>query len=260
VSTTPPFSAAADDVGAPPHSASRRERARAATIEEIKDTALRLMRQQGTTDVRFSEIAREMGMTAPALYRYFADGEELLTALIVDAYDRLGGAVALARDAVDPDDIGGRMLAVAQAYRRWASEEPQQFALILGMPVPGYAAPPEGPTTEAARRAMEQMKALFLEAARLGVLGRPTITHVDDALQKCLVSEEHMAKHESSGPPLPADTFQASLHVWSAMHGFTSLETYGHFDFLPEEARDGVFRTLVELAATAAGLPKPRQS
>ena len=106
---------------------------------------------------------------------------------------------------------------------------------------------------------MAQMKSLFLDAARLGVLGRPTITHVDDALQKCLMSEEHLAKQEASGQQLPADTFQATLHVWSAMHGFTSLETYGHFDFLPQEARDGVFRSLVELSATAAGLPKPHE-
>ncbi len=72
----------------------RRERARAATIEEIKATALQLMRDQGTTDVRFSDIARAMGMTAPALYRYFADRDELLTAMIVDAYDDLGAKVA----------------------------------------------------------------------------------------------------------------------------------------------------------------------
>ena len=50
------------------------------------------MREQGTTDVRFTDIARVMGMTAPALYRYFADRDELLTALITDAYDDLGDA------------------------------------------------------------------------------------------------------------------------------------------------------------------------
>ena len=76
---------------------SRRERARAATIDEIKETATRLMSEQGTTDLRFSDIAREMGMTAPALYRYFSDRDELLTALIADTYDELGAAVAAAR-------------------------------------------------------------------------------------------------------------------------------------------------------------------
>ena len=62
------------------------------------------MREYGTTDVRFADIAREMGMTAPALYRYFADSDELLTALIVDAFNDLGAAVAAARHDVPPDD------------------------------------------------------------------------------------------------------------------------------------------------------------
>ena len=66
--------------------ASRRERARAATVAEIKATALDLMREAGTTDVRFTDIARVMGMTPPALYRYYADRDALLTDLITDAY------------------------------------------------------------------------------------------------------------------------------------------------------------------------------
>src|SRR5215510_16201657 len=67
----------------------RRERVRAATIEEIKATALRLMHDQGSADLRFSDIAREMGMTAPALYRYFSDRDALLSALVADAYNDL---------------------------------------------------------------------------------------------------------------------------------------------------------------------------
>ena len=80
----------------PVHTATptRRERARTATVEEIKSTALALMREQGTTDVRFTDIARVMGMTPPALYRYFADRDELLTALITDAYGNLGATVS----------------------------------------------------------------------------------------------------------------------------------------------------------------------
>src|SRR3954462_5290093 len=115
---------------------SRRERARAATIAEIKQTALDLMREQGTTDVRFTDIARVMGMTPPALYRYFADRDALLTDLITDAFDDLGRSLSEARDAVPERDMGGRWLAAAQGSRQWAKREPQQFALILGMPVP----------------------------------------------------------------------------------------------------------------------------
>ncbi|HEX6196859.1 MAG TPA: TetR/AcrR family transcriptional regulator [Jiangellaceae bacterium] len=231
---------------------SRRERARAATIEEIKQVATQLMRDQGTTDLRFSEIAREMGMTAPALYRYFADRDELLTALIVDAYDELGDQVARARDAVPPDDIWGRFYAVSEAYRSWASREPVRFALILGMPVPGYAAPEEGPTTEAARRAMRQLKALFFDAAERGVLGRPLLGEVPEPVRLCCEVERDRHPDE---PPISPETFQAMLHCWAALHGFASLEAHGHLEWLTPDARDDIFRSNARLAAMTAGLP-----
>lgn len=235
---------------------SRRERARVATIDEIKETASQLMREQGTTDLRFSDIARVMGMTAPALYRYFADRDELLTALIVDAFDELGAVVAEARDRVPADDPGGRLLAVSEAYRQWASREPQKFALILGMPVPGYAAPEEGPTTEAAIRAMAQLQALFHEAAALGRLGSPLIDKADDAVVEC--SKEEAEKH--AGDALAPETFQAILHCWAILHGFASLEAYGHLDWLTPEAREAIFASGVRLAAITAGLPPPGAS
>src|SRR5471032_1266819 len=99
---------------------SRRERSRAATRTEIKQTALDLMREHGSTHVRFTDIARVMGLTPPALYRYYADRDELLTVLITDAYDDLGARVAHSRDQVAESDIGGRWLAAAEAYRSWA--------------------------------------------------------------------------------------------------------------------------------------------
>ena len=247
---------------------SRRERARAATIAEIKQTALRLMAESGTTDFRFSDIAREMGMTAPALYRYFADRGELLTELIIDAYYDLGRAVRAARNQVtDDSDVWGRLLAGSQAYRTWARQEPQRFAIILGMPVPGYSAPEEGPTTEAAMRAMGELQVLFLHAVRLGVLGPPEITEVDDAFVAALV-EAHGGDHRMPGvaADLDADdpaieaamnpaTFQAMLSMWASLHGFTSLEAYGHLHWLTPEGRDALFVSGMRLAARAAGLP-----
>src|SRR3954452_5097698 len=235
---------------APP--ASRRERARAATIEEIKSTALELMREGGTTDVRFTDIARVMGMTPPALYRYFADRDELLTALITDAYDDLGAQVAGARTGVADDDIGGRWALAAEAYRAWAHREPQQFALILGMPVPGYSAPDEGPTTEAAKAAMAQLSSLFVAAATSDRLAAPLIREVSPDMAAC----QH-AKHDELEELLPPESFQAMLQTWAMLHGFVSLEAYGHFDWVEPAARDALFHSHIRLAARAAGLPVP---
>jgi AcrR family transcriptional regulator len=241
----------ATSTAVPPTAVSRRERARAATIEEIKATALGLMREGGTTDVRFTDIARLMGMTPPALYRYFADRDELLTALITDAYDALGERVAASRGEADDADIGGRWLAAAEGYRSWARQEPEQFALILGMPVPGYAADNEGPTTEAARRAMSQLSALFVEAAERGLLHEPLIRDVDHALLTCADD-----KHPELNGVLSPESFQAMLHAWAALHGFTSLEAYGHLDWLTVQARDALFLSQVILIARVSGLPE----
>jgi AcrR family transcriptional regulator len=231
----------------------RRERARAATIDEIKETALQLMREHGTTELRFSDIAREMGMTAPALYRYFGDRDALLTELIVDAYDDLGTAVADAREKVPADDLPGRFLAVAQAYREWAKREPQQFALIFGLPVPGYVAPEEGPTTEAAKRAMHQLESLFGEAAATGQLSKPLLPDVDESVAAYVMFDEDPTSPDAN--PLPVETFQATMHCWASLHGFVSLETYGHFDFVTPEARDALFVSAIRLAATTSGFP-----
>jgi AcrR family transcriptional regulator len=234
---------------------SRRERARAATVAEIKATALDLMREQESTDIRFADIARAMGMTAPALYRYYDDRDALLTDLIADAYVDLGEAVSTAREKVAPEDIGGRWLAAASAYREWAGRERQRFALILGMPVPGYHAAEEGPTTAAAKAAMGELAALFVSAATAGKLREPLVREVAPAVAACAHD-----KHPELDGVVPPESFQAMLQAWASLHGFTSLETYGHLDWLDEEARDMLFRSHVTLVAEAAGLPTPAGS
>lgn len=231
---------------------SRRERTRAATVEEIKQTALGLMREQQTTDVRFTDIARVMGMTPPALYRYYADRDELLTALITDAYLELGRSIAAARESMAEKDFGGRWLAAASAYRSWALREPQQFAMILGLPVPGYAAPDEGPTTEAAKGAMDELAHLFVSAANARKLRRPLVRKVSSALARCQTD-----KHPELEGIVAPETFQAMLHAWATLHGITSLEAYGHLDWLEPAARDSLFVSTVQMIASSAGLPAP---
>ena len=184
---------------------SRRERARLATIDEIKATALDLMREQGTTDVRFTDIARVMGMTAPALYRYFADRDELLTALIADGYRALGARIAAALAPLPADDLAGRWVAAASAYRDWARCEPQQFALVLGMPVPGYVAPDEGPTTEAAKAAMGQLASIFVAAAGAGRLGAAADPRGLPGRHRLREGQARRARRHRAAGELPGD-------------------------------------------------------
>lgn len=228
----------------------RRERQRAATVEEIKDVARALMREHGTIDVRFTDIAKEMGMTPPALYRYFADRDALLTELIAEAYRELGREVAEAREQRDPDDLGGRWIAVGTAYRNWARRESEQFALILGMPVPGYVAPEDGPTTEAAKDAMAELSLMFVRAAELGVLQAPLVRDVSDEMATCAAE-----KHPELDGLVPPESFQAMLQAWATVHGVTCLDAYGQLDWMTEEAREALFVSTLRTSALAAGIP-----
>ncbi len=235
---------------------SRRERARAATVLEIKQTALELMREHGTTDVRFTDIARVMGLTAPALYRYYADRDELLTDMITDGYHDLAAAVAVAVQAREPTDPAAHLLLVAQAYRTWVLADAQRFTLVFGLPVPGYAAPEGGPTVEAAQRAMANLAEVVHRAAAQGVLRDPVVTRVDPQTVAGLQDQD---KPGAAGGDLPLATHQAMMHAWTALHGFVSLEVYGQLSWFSPEARDGLFRAQVELAGLAIGLPaQPR--
>ncbi|MEP6852771.1 MAG: TetR/AcrR family transcriptional regulator [bacterium] len=235
-------------VGAP----TRRERVRAATVEEIKRTALTLMREQATADVRFADIARAMGLTAPALYRYFADRDELLTAMIVDAFDDLAAALREGAAAVEPDDLWQRLMAIAQTYRRWAGRDPAQFALIFGMPVPGFAASKEGPTADAAKSAMAHLEVVVLAAIDRGLAGPMLLGEVDAGLA---VELEH--DHGNSGKLIPPAAHQAMLLSWASLHGFVCLEAYGQFSWLSEGSRDALFTSHVRTAAAALGVPGP---
>jgi AcrR family transcriptional regulator len=229
---------------------SRRERQREATYAEIVATSRALLGDG--EDLSLRAVASRMGMTAPALYRYYGDRDELLTDLITDAYADLGTALGDALGAIDPHDIGGRWLAAAEVYRAWASREPQQFALVLGMPVPGYVAPDEGPTTEAAKRAMSQLASLFVAAAEMGELRAPIVREVSAGIAKC-----EAEKHPEIEGLVPPESFQAMLHAWASLHGFVSLEAYGHFDWMTDVDRDALFRSHVRVIAMAAGIPAP---
>jgi AcrR family transcriptional regulator len=231
--------------------ASRRERVRASTLTEIKGCALDLMRERGSTQVHFADIARAMGMTAPALYRYFADRDDLLTALIRDAYNDLADGLAKAVAPVEPDDDWARLCAGLGAYRAWALEQPERFALIFGLPIPGFAADEESGTTEAAKGAMDVLASIVSRAYAAGRLQPSVVT------RPAALAEHMVEKHASDEAPLPLATFQGVLHAWMTTHGFVALESGGHLSWWPQEIRDAMFEAQTELAARAIGIAVP---
>src|SRR5580693_5245314 len=129
----------------PPNaSTTARERARAELTREIKDEARRQLATAGADGLSLRAVARSLGMVSSALYRYFPSRDDLLTALITDAYNSMGAAVEQAIADVDAGSGGGargQWTGACRRVRGWAREHPHEYALIYGSPVPGYRAP-----------------------------------------------------------------------------------------------------------------------
>ncbi|MEU7343687.1 TetR/AcrR family transcriptional regulator [Streptomyces bacillaris] len=138
-----------------------RARYREQTRAEIKNLALRQLAEGGGGALALTRIAKEMGLSGPALYRYFASRDDLLSALIRDAYDDAAAAMARAAARSARGSRGGRarLHDLAAAYRAWAIAEPHRYLLIQGDPVPGYVAPAD--TLERARAVLGPFLPLF---------------------------------------------------------------------------------------------------
>src|SRR5471032_709624 len=113
-----------------------RDRARAEITGEIKAVARRQLAEHGSAALSLRAVAREVGMVSSAVYRYFPSRDELLTALIVDAYDAVGEAVEHALAAKRRGNFVARWVAMSRAIRAWALAHPHEYALIYGSPVP----------------------------------------------------------------------------------------------------------------------------
>ncbi|MGE5774680.1 MAG: TetR/AcrR family transcriptional regulator, partial [Chloroflexota bacterium] len=109
--------------------------------QAIVETAWKQVAESGAPALSLRAIARELKITAPAIYNYFPDRDALVTALIIDAFTSFGDWQIAARDASPETNLKGRLEAIGLAYRDWALTFPQRYQLIFGTPIPGYTAP-----------------------------------------------------------------------------------------------------------------------
>jgi AcrR family transcriptional regulator len=207
-------------------SASRtaRERARAELTREIKEEARRQLATQGASGLSLRAVARELGMVSSALYRYFGSRDELLTALIIDAYDALGTAAEEASSGRPAADIRGRWRAVCGAVRGWALANPHEYALIYGSPVPGYQAPQ---TTVASAIRVARVMGGILADAQAGT-GRAAARHPEEPLPPQLARQVAIVA-EAIAPGVDDGLLTRGLIAWTQLFGMISFELFGQF-------------------------------
>ncbi|MER5557783.1 TetR/AcrR family transcriptional regulator [Streptomyces sp. NPDC002506] len=198
-----------------------RERYRAQVRAEIKQHAWEQIGTAGASALSLNAIAKQMGLSGPALYRYFAGRDELITELVRDAYRSLADTL---RAVVDGKASGkgaqGAPLApglakLAHALRGWALEDPNRYFLVYGTPVPGYHAPDD--TTVIA----DEIMRMLLDACMALPGDREPAPFA-----------AHLAEHRQwgEGHPAPPAVLHKAVTFWTRLHGVLSLEAAGHFN------------------------------
>jgi AcrR family transcriptional regulator len=196
-----------------------RARVRAEMTDEIKELARRHLATDGA-NLSLRAVARDLGMVSSAIYRYFPSRDDLLTALILDAYNALGETAEKAVSAVPPEAHASRWLAVASAVREWAVGHPHEYALIYGSPVPGYRAPED--TVAAGTRAVTVLGGILQHAAVTG-----TLAPNDDPPPPPESAADLQRVGSVIAPDVPLTALARGLSTWVTLFGQVSFEVFG---------------------------------
>ena len=227
-----------------------RERTRAEITRQILDAARRHLATDGASGLSLRAIARELGVSSSAVYRYVASRDDLLTRLIVAAYDALGAASDANEAAVARNDLVGRWSAVCHAVRGWALANPNEYALIYGTPVPGYIA--SSATIAPAARVSNLLLGILTDAAT--ERGAPVLAYDDETPGY----RGTLAPARALIPPeVPDALLHRGLMAWAALFGTVSFELFGQLDHVVgQEAgdRDAFFAECVQRWATQIGI------
>jgi AcrR family transcriptional regulator len=241
----------------------RRDRVRAATVQEIKQTARRLVVQEGPDAATLRAIAREMGMTAPGLYRYFGSHEELIKHVIADIFgeltDDLQAAIhAAAVEAAgqgQPAELTAKMVAACREFRRWALTHKAEYSLLFGTPLPGVDERDEI-IAECGRRFGATFFTLFFELWQRNPFPVPAPGEIDPGLREQLERYRGQLGAGLTEAELPVGAMLAFLRCWTRLYGAVTLEAFDHLRFALDDASPMFEYTLTELA-TPLGLTYP---
>ncbi|MEV0119134.1 TetR/AcrR family transcriptional regulator [Streptomyces sp. NPDC050844] len=208
-------------------SSSRVEKRRQATLLEIRSTARQLLRKHGPTGVTVNAVAREMGMSGPAVYRYYASHDALVEAVIADFYQELTTTMQAARDACPPGHPGRRLAATCRSMRAWAINHPGEFRWMFASPVRAAARhDAESPRL----RAGQQFEKVFLDQfVDIWEKNPSPATRFEDlpsSLQEQIL--EYAARADS---PLPPEALHQFLKSWIRLYGLLCMEVLHQLDF-----------------------------
>jgi AcrR family transcriptional regulator len=213
---------------------SRRDRVRADTVREIKRTARRVLVEQGEGGLALRAVAREMGMTAPGLYRYFTSREDLVEHVVADLYTEIADEMQASCAAADPGTPAQKLMAASRAFRTWAMGHRHEFGLLFGDPADDVLRDrtmSEGPAHEAKERFGAIFGALITEL----YLTRPFPVRAEEEIEPDLRAQLVDCAHVFPAE-LPLGVVEVFLSCWIRLYGMVCMEVFGHLQFALHDA------------------------
>lgn len=189
--------------------------------ERIKEKARAHLATDGP-NLSLRAVARDLDIVSSNIYRYFTSRDDLLTALIIDAYASLGEEVETAEAKVPRGQLVNRYLEVGRSTRRWARQHPDEYALVYGSPVPGYVAPRE--TVEQAQRPLLVTMQILREAYERG-----HIMPLTDRLPKPVRADVERIAALPGFDGLPPALLARGMTTWALLYGTISFELFGRY-------------------------------
>jgi AcrR family transcriptional regulator len=220
-----------------------RARARIEIRAAILAAAAERLAADGVDELSLRAVARDVGMVSSAVYRYFASRDELLTALIIQAYDSLGEHVETCVQATAGHPAALRWVDAAMSVRSWALAHPHDFALLYGTPIRGYAAPDD--TVASGTRVARALVGIVRDADRLDPRARITVEPV--------LAESFAALRAELDLEVGDATVLAIITAWTQLFGLLTFELFGQTRNLVTDD-EALFRAAATVMATSIGL------
>ena len=195
--------------------------ARAQITRDIKAIGRQHLADYGAAALSLRAVARDAGMVSSAVYRYFPSRDDLLTALIVDAYDAVGAVAEQALGSTRRRATSSRWIAIATDFAAWARAHQYEYALLYGSPVPGYAAPSD--TISPAARVPVALLALLADGIERAEIRTDTEFPTPRAIHA-----DFTALRVATGMDIPDGVLSRGLIAWAQLLGTINLELFGH--------------------------------
>jgi AcrR family transcriptional regulator len=208
-----------------------RQRVRSGTIQEIKRSAREVLTADGQNGLTIRAVARQMGLSSPSIYRYFASHGELVGAVIVDLLDELVDYIKADVGEAGHADPAQGIRTAARALRRWALAHPNEFDLTMTTPVDLAGA--DGSVEQARWRFAAVFADLFGLLWQRGGFPRPG-TAAPAELPPGLVAAAETVRARLE-LPLPVQAVAAFLRGWVRLYGVVCMEAMGQLRLVGDD-------------------------